>query len=262
MRRWGKTHCGSGMEHLLAAAQVVSTLVSPLRARSITPADTSALTFPGAQGPRPSHFPSHVYTPSHFQLNPTSPTSATSTPVNYTYTAAGPSRSASVSSAESDMPMTPASSNSRFSSFSGKAMNGFKRISHQIKPTSSPPAIKMPLSARDSYFPSSIGNDVQRVNAPSTPIATPRAQSYSSQRVSFSSYGLGVGLSETNGQTLGSSPESSPSSRTVSYDESSDKVSPQAKGRRKPVPKMLDESLSPKMEQLTMETSTRSGLEA
>lgn len=215
--------------------------------------DPTAPTFPGAQGPRPSHFPTHVYTPSNFQLNPTSP--PTATPAGYQYTA-GPSRSSSVSSTESESPITPASNSSRFSTFSGKALTGLKRISHQITSSSAPPAVKMPLSARDSYFPSSIGSDVPRVYTPQTPISASRTQSYNSVNGSFLSYGLGVGLSETNGRTSGSSPESMPRSGTVLFDDSADsKTSPLAKGRRKPVPRMLEDPLSDKMDEIKLEST-------
>ncbi|WVR07204.1 hypothetical protein IAU60_004245 [Kwoniella sp. DSM 27419] len=78
-------------------------------------------TFPGAQGPRPSHFPSHVYTPASFTLYP-----AVATPIS-------PSASSthSSSSSQSDStapPQTPASPTSRV----GKAVGNIRRFSNNI----------------------------------------------------------------------------------------------------------------------------------
>ncbi|OCF60404.1 hypothetical protein L486_00037 [Kwoniella mangroviensis CBS 10435] len=41
-----------------------------LQAKESTSGVYTPLTFPGAQGPRPSHFPTHVYTPTNFSLYP------------------------------------------------------------------------------------------------------------------------------------------------------------------------------------------------
>ncbi|WRT66186.1 uncharacterized protein IL334_003139 [Kwoniella shivajii] len=48
-----------------------------VQARTSTSGVYTPMTFPGAQGPRPSHFPTHVYTPSSFAL-PLSPSESSS----------------------------------------------------------------------------------------------------------------------------------------------------------------------------------------
>lgn len=176
----------------------------------------AAPTYPGACGPRPSHFPSHVYTPTNFQLYPTpSP---------------GPSRSASTaSSSESgpDTPQTPLSPT--FRTFGKTTMAGLRRISGQIASYSnshsqSPVSPGFPSNPRDSYFSYSSTTSRQSSIGPITPQS---AQSPGGA-------GLGVGLSEKDGVTLSSfpmPPDSSPSiKRTVVT------VAEAPKGRRKPVP--------------------------
>ena len=150
-------------------------------------------------------------------------------------------------------------------------MTGLKRISHQIQSNVTPLPIKQPLSARDSYFPSSINSGAQRVYEPYTPSTRP--VSHATAYDPTSPQGLGFGLSESGGRTSGPStpaaivmtPETSSRNGKIIFDESSGefsssasaaKTSPQSKGKRKPVPKMLDDQLAQKVDELKLETAT------
>jgi hypothetical protein len=163
--------------------------------RSIT--DKSAPTFPGACGPRPAQYPSHVYTPTNFQLYP-GPSSA------------GPSRSASSSSSNEDLPQTPISPTLR--TFSNKTMAGLRRISGSLAsfdPRSSP----TPASNRDSYFSYTSTSSRQ-----SSILVSPNSINFPA--------GLGVGLAEKDGIT-GPKIESSLMTR---------RATEEIKIKRKPVP--------------------------
>jgi hypothetical protein len=169
-------------------------------------ADLIAPTFPGACGPRPAQYPTHVYTPSNFQLYP-APSSA------------GPSRSCSTSSSEGDLPQTPISPTLRL--FSNKTMAGIKRISGSIAsfdPRSSP--TPTPASSRDSYFSHSSTSSRQSSWGPITP---------NSATFPFSA-GLGVGLAEKDGLTAKG--ESSPMTR---------RPTEEPKIKRKPVPCAMED---------------------
>lgn len=149
-------------------------------------------------------------------------------------------------------------------------MTGLKRISHQIQSNVTPPPVKQPLSARDSYFPSSINSGVQRVYEPYTPSSRPFSSSTATGYDPVSPHGLGFGLSESGGRTsgpttpvaAGMTPETSMQNGRLIFDEASGeftaagKTSPQSKGRRKPVPKMLDDQLAQKVDELRLETAT------
>ena len=164
-----------------------------------TPADSSAPTFPGACGPRPAQYPTHVYTPTNFQLYPT-PSSA------------DPSRSSSTAtSSNEDLPQTPISPTLRM--FSNKTMAGIRRISGSlasIDPRQSP----TPASNRDSYFSYSSTSSRQSSWGPISP-----------NSINFPA-GLGVGLAEKEGLTA-TKCESSPMMR---------RPTEEIKIKRKPVP--------------------------
>ena len=119
-------------------------------------------------------------------------------------------------------------------------MTGLKRFSQQLPKVTPTPPIKAPLSARDSYFPSSIGNDVHRVWAgqgSSNPPVVP-----------VSPHGLGMGLPPSNTSFR----RAEGKAEGVLFDESSMDKNPQVKGKRKPVPKM-DDSLDKKMDGLKVQ---------
>ena len=190
----------------------------------------SALTFPGACGPRPSHFPSHVYTPPTFNLYPTPSTTSVAS--------AGPSRSASLSSAsnsnsnsnEANSPQTPQSPVSpTLRVFGNKTMAGLRRISDSLASYSPSQS-----SSRDSYFSYTSTSSRQSSLGPITP-----------NSVSFPA-GLGVGLTEQDGITNSSTPTGI-RSRPMSTMGSADDVASHGikrpgeapKGKRKPVPEIV-----------------------
>lgn len=159
----------------------------------------SAPTFPGACGPRPAQYPTHVYTPTNFQLYP-APSSA------------GPSRSSSTTSSNEDLPQTPISPSLRM--FSNKTMAGIRRISGSLAsfdPRQSPTTT--PTSNRDSYFSYTSTSSRQ-----SSIIVTPNSINFPA--------GLGVGLAEKDGITA-TKAESSPMQR---------RPTEELKIKRKPVP--------------------------
>ena len=159
----------------------------------------SAPTFPGACGPRPAQYPTHVYTPTNFQLYP-APSSA------------GPSRSCSTSSSSEDLPQTPISPTLRM--FSNKTMAGIRRISGSLAsfdPRQSP--TPTPASNRDSYFSYTSTSSRQ-----SSILVSPNSVNFPA--------GLGVGLAEKDGITA-SKVESSPMQR---------RPTEEIKIKRKPVP--------------------------
>ncbi len=190
-----------------------------------------APTFPGPEGPRSSHFPTHVYSPSGFTLHPTAPRP---TPNNYAYesSSGGPSRSASMTSTSSSdtSPITPTG---RFSFVAGKTLAGLRRISNQITP----------VSVRDSYLPPVTASSIHSRDSsvgPTTPTSATRPKE-SSYFPPTSPAGLGVG-------SIGDGQTSWRAKGSVLFDEetSSAPRSPQqpvAKGRRKPVPRIMDGEL-------------------
>lgn len=120
------------------------------------------------------------------------------------------------------------------------------------------------MSARESYFPSSIGTEVPRVydspHTPNTPRPVPLSPGFSvSSPVSPYGAGLGVGLTEQDGTTRRLSPTTKAQTGSVLFGESTldlsagAKTSPQAKGRRKPVPRLLDDPLAKEMDTLHVE---------
>ena len=162
-------------------------------------ANLSAPTFPGACGPRPAQYPTHVYTPTTFQLYPSS-------------SSAGPSRSSSTSSSNEDLPQTPISPSLRL--FSNKTMAGIRRISGSlasIDPRQSP--TPTPSSNRDSYFSYTSTSSRQ-----SSILVSPNSVNFPA--------GLGVGLAEKDGLTA-TKVESSPMQR---------RPTEELKIKRKPVP--------------------------
>lgn len=186
-------------------------------------------TFPGAQGPRPSHYPTHVYTPSGFTLLTVEPCA---TPTNHAYGSSSgvPTRSTSVSSSTSgsgsgsdSSPVTPTD---RFSAFASKTLAGLRHNSNQVTPAST----SISVHSRESSA------------GPSTPVSVTRNRDYPSYFPPTSPAGLGVGLGDDTHTTW--SPKGS-----ILFNEThhtglmKSPQQPQAKSRRKPVPTIMDDEL-------------------
>ena len=234
----------------------------------------AAPTFPGPQGQNPPQ-------PTNSALHLPGPT-----PNTYSYLRSGPSRSSSVSSAGSESPVTPAFTftASRFPGMTGRTMSGLKRISNQLGvntshqssiPNSSisTASITSPVintttsnSPFDPYFsPHISGNNTRNRLSTST---HSRYSSYAGPVTPVSathptfppspSVGLGAGLDEE--PSPGYSPEKRARSDNIaSYTDSSGMGdvapnSPQAKVKRKPVPTMVEDDMSHKVEGLQIET--------
>ena len=264
------------MERNPGKAPVVSTLVS-CHASGLC--SCSAPTFPGASGSTDaqrrlstagsissSRAGSQAQTPSSIQngyiLSPAS--------IGSRSPLAESSRASSVSSADSEAPTTPASASSFFSSFSGRAMTGFKRISSSV--ASSLP--KAPQSARDSYFPPYSTHSEQQQQMSPQPQPQPHLQrsmsstSWPSKPVTpnglrtpnqgFTSVGF-----ESSAAPSPLSPRSPDTAEmktpTVLFDDNNP-ISPTrsspVRGHRKPVPKAIDESVMQRMSDLRVEEET------
>ncbi|OCF36694.1 hypothetical protein I316_01290 [Kwoniella heveanensis BCC8398] len=231
-------------------------------------------TFPGAQGPRPSHFPSHVYTPANFALYPAQ------TPIS-------PSASSthSSSSSQSDStapPRTPISPTGRI----GKAMTNIRRFSSTITQVkektgivnnnnSHQRAITTPMLESEYYymppsssFESSTTHSRQSSWGPQTPvgskiIAPPFQHSDSGYFPPLSSHaGLGFGLPEHPHDNAMRRLRTSSTDATVIIDAGADPLnfgvldktdkkevimgqvpSIGSKSKRKPVPKILGQDV-------------------
>ncbi|WVQ99253.1 hypothetical protein IAU59_006385 [Kwoniella sp. CBS 9459] len=239
----------------------------PHKIRDGTAAKTSSsgvytpATFPGAQGPRPSHFPTHVYTPANFALYPAQ------TPIS-------PSASSthSSSSSQSDStapPRTPISPTGRI----GKAMTNIRRFSSNITQVKEKTgsthqrAITTPLLESEynippsSSFESSTTHSRQSSLGPQTPvgsrvIAPPIQHSDSGYFPPLSSHaGLGFGLPEHPHENQMRRLRTSSTDATVIIDAGADPLnfgvldkkeiivgpvpSMGSKTKRKPVPKIL-----------------------
>ncbi|ORY32589.1 hypothetical protein BCR39DRAFT_378944 [Naematelia encephala] len=178
-------------------------------------------TFPGPQGPRPSHFPTHVYTPPGFALYPTKPQPQ---PNTYFDSAHAPvptySRTTSISSttSASDEPGLQTPSSSRFSL--SRAKLGLRRISHTVS---------TPRTPKEEY------NSTPITLLPPPPLSAGSAASVNSGwPATPPGHGIGVGLVEREGRT----------GRVLFEDENGMmvKTSPDVrKARRKPVPRIADE---------------------
>ncbi|WVF71634.1 hypothetical protein IAT40_006442 [Kwoniella sp. CBS 6097] len=223
-------------------------------------------TFPGAQGPRPSHFPTHVYTPTSFTLYPAQ------TPIS-------PSASSthSSSSSQSDStapPRTPISPTGRI----GKAMTNIRRFSSTITQVKEKPnhnhqrAITTPMLESDYYMPpsssfeSSTTHSRQSSWGPQTPvgskiIAPPIQHSDSGYFPPLSSHaGLGFGLPEQPHENQMRRLRTSSTDATVIIDAGADPLNfgvldkkeiimgqvssvVGSKSKRKPVPKILGQEI-------------------
>ena len=187
-----------------------------------------------------------------------------------TVTTPGSSRAASMSSNTSAF--SSVADQSKFSFVRGKTLEHLKRITYQVtssygSPTSTSNALSpvTPASASDSYFPSSDSTHSSRSRQSSWGPVTPTSTTRSIGGLPYNSSptaGLGIGLSENEGRT-GLLPEvlakTDVSSGSIIFDESGEIVgvgqTPVAlpKGKRKPVPKMLEDSLEERVEGLQMD---------
>ncbi|KAK8864228.1 hypothetical protein IAR55_001474 [Kwoniella newhampshirensis] len=214
-------------------------------------------TFPGASGPRPSHFPTHVYTPPTFTLHPTRPSPQPISP-------SGSSIHSSLSSHSDSTapPATPLSPTTRF----GKALSNVKRISTNIKGHKD---IQHP-QAHEHFLPPSASFESNSTTShsrdsslgPQTP--TMSHQSYHLQSPTGGyfpplSAGLGVGLSENVGYE-GRRARSQSIDAAVLFDHGAEGGKGQLqspslghKGRRKPVPRLAADGLSNDMAGLEVE---------
>lgn len=181
-------------------------------------------TYPGPQGPRPSHFPTHVYTPPGFLLYPTE-------------TPESPSRSSSLSSSASDSPQTPTSpvTPGRFGPRVAAASYSLKRFSTSL---ASP--------APEGYFTRSFSDIRKSWSASRTPSISDRdafvpkavyGDAYAEAPTYFPPIpvrgaGLGVGLAERPVENQPEALVASPRSTSWGFDETP------RKGKRKPVPKV------------------------
>lgn len=134
--------------------------------------------------------------------------------------------------------MTPTG---RLSGVAGKTLAGLRRISYQITP----------ISVRDSYFPpvsvaSSTSVQSRESSAgPSTPTSVMKVRESSSYFPPASPAGLGMGMNDDSHTHTSWIPKGS-----VLFDETHQigvirsSPQPQAKGRRKPVPRMFDDEIA------------------
>ncbi len=143
-----------------------------------------------------------------------------------------------MSSSTSGPDSSPVTPTGRLSRVAGKTLAGLRRISNQVTPV---------VSMRDSYFPPLSARSVHSRESsagPTTPTSATRIRGLETPSSYFppeSPAGLGMGLSDDS-QTSWSSKGTVLLSETPTA-ELSRSPQPQARGRRKPVPKMFDGDL-------------------
>ncbi|WWD17474.1 hypothetical protein CI109_101915 [Kwoniella shandongensis] len=213
------------------------------------------MTFPGASGPRPSHFPTHVYTPPTFTLHPTKPQPQPISPSGSSIHSSSSSHSDSTAP-----PATPLSPTTRFS----KALSNVKRFSTNIKGQKD----SQHPHAHDYFIPASISLESNSTAnhsrdsslGPQTPTSSYQPHTPVGGYFPPISAGLGMGLPEDVGSQGSRTRAQSTSATTVLFDHGvesgkSPMQSPSLghKGRRKPVPRLADDGLVNGMAKLEVE---------
>ncbi|WVQ82193.1 hypothetical protein IAT38_004321 [Cryptococcus sp. DSM 104549] len=201
-------------------------------------------TYPGPCGPRPSHYPSHVYTPPNFSLH--SRRDSGSNPISPSSSVRSSSSDHSDSTAPPGTPITPTG---RF----GKALTSqAKRLSTMAGLGKGRRDLE-----RDSYFPSTTSSFDSSLSHSRQSSWGHSAQTYHDSPSGYfypSSQGLGFGIEEE--LQLHSSPVKSERPQSVatvmgleSGAEIKKTVTP-VRGRRKPVPKYEEDEIVEKVKAL------------
>ncbi|WWC70390.1 uncharacterized protein I206_104340 [Kwoniella pini CBS 10737] len=225
-----------------------------LQAKESTSGVYTPGTFPGAQGPRPSHFPSHVYTPTNFALYPQASSSPISPSASSTHSS---SSSQSDSTAPPKTPLSPTGRISKaVSSNIRRFSSGIVTLKEKTYPTTvHQRSVTTPMMENGEYLPQSTSFSTDSngghsrgsswaswANSPTTPRLSHSNSGYFPP-LNTNGAGLGVGLDENKHRMdgtvvieAGMDPTNFAAPRSSVLGMGSGSLA--GKGKRKPVPRL------------------------